>query len=288
MGEGTSIEWVTRDGVPGYSWNPWWGCQRVSPGCGEGKSVGGCYAETFSKRLGLKIWGPQAPRRFFGDAHWAKPLAWERRAKIDRTRPLVFCASMADVFEDRDDLLAERARLFELIRATPRLVWLLLTKRPQNIKQMVPWGTTWPENVWIGTTVEDQKRADERLPHLVRCPASIRFVSAEPLLEPIGISFWLGGRRLERTDGGGWMRHPDPGIARHGGTWWFGVDWLIVGAESGHGPRPMHEQWVRNLRDHCAKERVAFFYKQQLDEKKNVVSLPMLDGRQHAAFPEVR
>lgn len=282
----TSIEWCTRDGVQGYSFNPWWGCQRVSPGCGLGKSVGGCYAETFSKRLGLKVWGPQAPRRFFGAEHWKKPRSWNRKAERERTRPLVFCASMADVFEDRSDLLLERERLFALIAETPRLVWLLLTKRPQSIKRMVPWGTQWPENVWIGTTVEDQKRADERLPHLVRCPASVRFVSAEPLLEAVDVSFWLGGRRLEKTDGGGWMRHPDPDIGKHGGTWWFGVDWLIAGAESGHGPRPMDDDWVRSLRDQCARNRVPFFFKQKL-EGREVVSLPMLDGRQHAAFPEV-
>lgn len=267
MGE-TSIEWVTRNGVQGYSWNPWWGCQRVSPGCGLGKSVGGCYAETFSKRLGLKIWGPQAPRRHFGSDHWNKPRVWHRKAARERTRPLVFCASMADVFEDRDDLLDDRAALFKLIGDTPRLIWLLLTKRPQNIKRMVPWGDRWPENVWIGTTVEDQKRADERIPILLDVPARVRFLSCEPLLERVDL-------KLEEWN--------DP-CAAPCGVEPSEIHWVIVGGESGHGARPMHDEWVRFLRDQCSAAGVSFFFKQRV-EGRRVISLPLLDGRRHDAFP---
>src|SRR5688572_21886599 len=117
MGESTTITWTH------HSWNPWWGCVKVSEGCKN------CYAESFSKRACHDIWGPGSQRRFFGDKHWAEPIKWDRAAEKAGERRRVFCASMADVFEDRPDLVEPRRRLFELIRATPNLDWLLLTKR---------------------------------------------------------------------------------------------------------------------------------------------------------------
>src|SRR5215207_6054449 len=112
---------------------------------------------------------------------------------------------MADVFEDRPELDVWRARLWELILATQELDWLLLTKRPELVSTMVPWGERWPANVWLGTTVENQKWAEERLPHLVAVPAAVRFISAEPLLGPLTIARWLEN----------------------------GLDWVITGGESG-------------------------------------------------------
>lgn len=272
MGKETGIKWTDS------TFNPWWGCQRVSPGCEH------CYAETFSKRVGLKIWGP-GDRRQFGDKHWKEPLRWEAVAKESRKRHLVFCASMADVFEDRRDLDAPRARLWALIRDTPHLTWLLLTKRPQCADGL--WttahttalaeggsfdyraGDTWQRNVWLGTTCEDQQRADERIPHLLRVPAAVRFLSCEPLLGPVDVARYLAGnsegnptRVLESRDGTRHMHNNTPGVQHVGGTWWWGVDWVIGGGESGPGARPCDVTWLRSLRDQCAAAGVPYFNKQ--------------------------
>ena len=175
MGADSKIEWTD------HSFNPWWGCTRVSPGCEH------CYAEAFDHRLGRADWGVKAERRFFGEKHWREPLKWDAEAARAGERRRVFCASMADVFEDREDLAAERAKVFSLITFTPHLDWLLLTKRPENMERLAPaaWVHGWPTNVWAGCTVEDQKRADERIPHLLRVPAAVRFLSCEPLLGPV-------------------------------------------------------------------------------------------------------
>lgn len=117
MGADSKIQWTH------HTFNPWWGCARVSPGCEH------CYAERDAARWGTK-WGVNAERRFFGDKHWAEPLKWNRAAGKARETRRVFCASMADVFEDREDLAPHRARLYKLIESTPCLVWQLLTKRP--------------------------------------------------------------------------------------------------------------------------------------------------------------
>src|ERR1700675_2662026 len=189
MRKETSIAWCD------HTFNPWWGCQRVSPGCEH------CYAETFAKRLGKKIWGPTADRRFFSDAHWNEPLKWAFAARREGVRRRVFCASMADVFEDRHDLENQRERLWKLIKVTPDLDWLLLSKRPENFDKFLPWGSraighcharttcNWCSgpwsNIWLGCTAEDQRRLDERSPILLDTPAAVRFISAEPLLGPL-------------------------------------------------------------------------------------------------------
>lgn len=216
----SAIEWTD------HTFNPWWGCEKVSPGCAH------CYAETFAKRTGHRVWGSGAEHRFFGDKHWNEPLRWERAAKDAGMRQRVFCASMADVFEDRRDLDSQRARLWDLIRATPSLDWLLLTKRPENFR-MLPWGgydDPWP-NVWVGTTVEDQERADLRIPLIGVVPAVVRFLSCEPLLGPITLPS-------------------------------SNVHWVIVGGESGHGARPMWVAWAHSLVEQCRAAGIACFVKQ--------------------------
>lgn len=178
MGRHTTIEWTDR------TFNPWQGCRRVSPGCEH------CYAEARDVRFdGGKHWGPRGERRVTSAANWRQPIQWNREAKAIGVRDRVFCASLADVFEDRRDLDEPRALLWGVILATPHLDWLLLTKRPQNVRGMVPsaWRDAWPRNVWIGTTVEDQKRADERIPVLLTIPAPVRFLSMEPLLERVDL-----------------------------------------------------------------------------------------------------
>jgi protein gp37 len=240
---GSTIEWTD------YTFNPWWGCHRVSPACQH------CYADTWAHRLGMDLWGKNADRRFFGEKHWAEPLKWNARAERDGVRRRVFCASMADVFEDRADLDEHRRRLWRLITETPQLDWLLLTKRPDCIGRMVPWywswnGGEWPENVWVGTTVEDQQRAIERIPRLLAVPAPVRFLSCEPLLGPVDLDRMASiVRTLREAD-------PDTPFTRE----W--PDWVICGGESGHGARPLDPAWARSLQQQCEQGGVPFFFKQ--------------------------
>jgi protein gp37 len=224
MAETTGIAWTD------HTFNPWWGCTKVSPGCKN------CYADTLSSRYGFDIWGPDKPRRFFSDQHWREPLKWEKRAAREGVRERVFCASMADVFEDNVDLLEHRARLFDLIEATPHLDWQLLTKRPENVARLVPreWNEgRWPGNVWIGASAEDQARLVQRMAHLARLPAPVRFLSCEPLLGPLDLL--------------------SVGVL---------PDWVIVGGESGPGARPFNVAWARSLRSQAHGTGIAFFMKQ--------------------------
>lgn len=231
----TQIQWTWRrlpDGtwIVGYTFNPWWGCLKVSEECLH------CYAEVGAKRYGFDLWGPEAntERRFFGEHHWQEPCRWNQQAQLHGHRRAVFCASMADVFDEHTAVMPHRQRLWHLIESTPWLNWLLLTKRPQNILAMTPWGHDgWPDNVWIGTSVGIQKRAEERLPALLEVPAVVRFLSCEPLLGPLDLNPWLSH-----------------------------VQWVICGGESGGRARPMHPDWPRNLRDQCQQAQVPFFFKQ--------------------------
>lgn len=275
MGKDSEIEWTH------HTFNPWWGCSKVSAACSN------CYAEAWAKRVGQKVWGSESQRRFFGAKHWAEPFSWNAEAEKLGVRRRVFCASMGDVFERRSDLNCERSKLWELIKETPALDWLLLTKRPQNIARMVPWKEEWPQNVWIGTTVENQAWANRRLPYLLSLPAKVRFLSCEPLLGEIDLSSWIN----------------QPGL--------FPINWVIAGGESGHHSRPMQLDWVRGLRDMCDQQGIAFHFKQwghwipeeQLRDRngkrmpvEEIVTSRMiamgkkeagrvLDGRTHDSFP---
>jgi protein gp37 len=276
MGVETAIGWTD------HTFNPWWGCVRVSPGCNH------CYAETFAKRTGNDVWGKSADRRRFGDKHWNEPVKWNRKAEQDGVRRRVFCASMADVFEDRADHEEDRERLWELIEATPHLDWQLLTKRPENVLDMVPadwlggveeW-SGWPGNVWIGTTVEDQQRADERIPFLVNIPAPVRFLSCEPLLDSVWLGEALGyerGRSGYRDLDGYWHEEEPDG-------WDPQIDWVIVGGESGPKHRPLDLDWARFLREQCDAAGVPFFFK-QVGGRTPKAGGDLLDGEQIVAFP---
>jgi protein gp37 len=147
---------------------------------------------------------------------------------------------MADIFEERCELNAWRDKVWPLIEATSHLDWLLLTKRPQRIRKCVPWNDKWPDNVWIGTTAENQKWADKRIPYLVDVPAKVRFLSCEPLLAELDLSKWLKTSRFAPQR----------------------LDWVIAGGESGAKARPMNPQWVRKLRDQCLRAGVPFHFKQ--------------------------
>lgn len=226
VGKDSRIEWTH------HTFNPWWGCVNVSPACDH------CYAEAWAKRVGSDVWGPHSPRRFFSDAHWREPLKWDAEA-AQTGRRRVFCASMADVFENRADLAGPRARLFELIESTPNLDWLLLTKRVHLVRKLIPRGRSLPRNVWLGTTAENQEYADKRIPYLLtHDDAAVRFVSCEPLLGPIDLSPYLDDRSGSR------------------------IDWVIAGGESGAAARPMHPAWVEGLQKQCRSAHVPFHFKQ--------------------------
>jgi protein gp37 len=225
MGDLTGIGWTD------HTHNPWWGCSRVSPACRS------CYADTLAQRWGMAdLWHRRGPRRMLSDATWARPLRWNRDAAAAGRPARVFCASMADVFEDHPDVVGARARLWDLIEVTPWLRWQLLTKRPENVAAMVPWGGDWPPSVWIGTSVENQRYADERIPELVRLPAAVRFLSCEPLLGPVDLGRWLAAGQL---------------------------GWIIAGGESGGARRrEMDIGWLETVVGQCQAAGVPVFVKQ--------------------------
>lgn len=239
MGANTKIEWADD------TFNGWWGCTEISDACDH------CYARELATRFGKDLWGDK-DRELKSDANWGQPLKWQREAdrfeaEYGRKR-FVFTASMSDVFDNQVDP-AIRARLWDLIRQCDRLIWLVLTKRPQNIAKMLPadWGAGWP-HVWLGTTVEHQEAAARNVPALLAVPAVRRFLSCEPLLGPIDLT------AISRSGAGGFMR-PLDGRFRT-------LDWIIAGGESGPNARPSHPDWFRSLRDQCAAADVPFLFKQ--------------------------
>lgn len=257
MAENSKIEWTD------HTFNPWIGCTKVSDGCKH------CYAEQMmDKRLNKVQWGPQGVRVKTSDAIWHQPYKWDAAHVQGQRRQRVFCASLADVFEDNPQVEEWRERLFFMIECTTNLDWLLLTKRPQNVLRMVPqrWlaSGAFPRNIWLGTSVENQKAADERIPHLVKVPAVVKFLSCEPLLERVELE----------------LRGKNYGIGDE-----F-VNWVICGGESGPHARPLDADWVRFIRDECVSVDVPFLFKQWggVNKKKNG---RLLDGVEWDQFPEV-
>lgn len=254
MSENSTIEWTD------HTFNPWEGCQKVGPGCDR------CYAEVRNSRFagGTAInWGPGAPRRRTSVSNWNKPLAWNKAHAeffaVYGRRQRVFCASLADVFDNAvsDDW---RADLFDLILATPNLDWLLLTKRIGNVTGMAPYDWTcqrrgWPAHVWIGATIVNQEEADRDIPKLLAVPAARRFLSMEPLLGAVDLRLQRPVTDKDRQDMDGYCSH----ITTAAGA---GLHWVIVGGESGAGARPMHPDWAFDLRDQCATAGVPFLFKQ--------------------------
>lgn len=262
MAENSKIEWTD------HTFNPWIGCTKVSAACDH------CYAETWDARgmQGLPSrWGPHADRTRTSATNWRLPRRWNADAAKAGKRARVFCASLADVFDNHKSILPEwRRDLWATIAATPHLDWLLLTKRPQNAPRYLPRDhlETMP-NIWLGTTVEDQTEADRRIPLLLAIPAKVRFLSVEPMLGPVDLYRWCGVHN-----------HPDNQTndprtlgainaviaaaraqfrAEHGNT---GINWVICGGESGKSARPMHPDWARGLRDQCQAADVPFLFKQ--------------------------
>ena len=218
MGAVTKIAWCD------HTFNPWWGCTQVSPLCGH------CYAMMLDLRWFKRAhWGPGAPRREFGEAHWREPLNWNRSALNEGRRHRVFCASMADVFDNEVDQ-AVRDRLWRMVRQTPNLDWILLTKRIGNAPDMLPrdWGEGYP-NVWLLVSV-DQAGLGHDTPKLLAIPAVVHGVSIEPQLAPVRLAEFAG--RLQ---------------------------WVINGGESGAGARPFHLEWARSLVAECSNASTPIF-----------------------------
>lgn len=299
MGKDSAIEWTT------HTFNPWIGCAKVSAGCQH------CYAEEMmDTRYSRVEWGIHGTRSKTAESYWKQPLRWNREAEGAAERPRVFCASLADVFEDREELHAWRAELLDLIRRTPNLDWLLLTKRPENIlasmemfhshgraanyadetgHMVADWrhGNP-PANVWLGTSVENQEAADKRIPELLKVPATVRFLSCEPLLGPVALpceeprplaESFVQGILCEDPHCARLSKHC-PGefgcrfrLPKYGER----IDWVIAGGESGGKARPMQEQWARDLHSQCKAANVAFFMKQMggvRDKRHNLEDLP--------------
>lgn len=312
--EDSKIEWTH------HTFNHTIGCTKVSAGCKN------CYAEADMDNRRKRVkWGPNGTRSVTSYAYWRQALKWNKDAKEAGERRRVFCASLADIFEDwqgeiinsnnetlywvdRDVLSLSglhqqfidvdgipsfarstkridntfrplhlndiREMLFWLIESTPYLDWLLLTKRPENIRDMIPsrWRRSLPDNVWIGTSVEDQAMADLRIPELLSIPAKVRFLSMEPLLGNVTLEKWLPHSHDEyphqaicsicgvQTNA---LHHPQSQSL---------IDWVIVGGESGHNARPMHKNWVELIQNQCEQSDIAFFFK-QWGEFRNQISL---------------
>lgn len=243
MGLDTAIAWTD------HTFNLAWGCEKVSPGCKN------CYADTLSGRKGFDVWGPNRERRTFGDNYWHQPVKWNRAAEAAGERRRVFCSSMTDVMLDDPTLARERLKLWPLIRSTPWLDWLLLTKRPENYARFLPpdWGGGYP-NVWIGTSIESNEYVG-RADFIREVPATVRFISYEPALGPLD----------------------DLNLA--------GLHWIIYGGESGPGYRGHDVQWARDIRARCEAAGVAFFYKQSPAPRTEMHIT--LDGEIVRSYPRV-
>lgn len=272
MSENTKIEWAD------HTWSPWRGCTKVSPGCAN------CYAETLARRNPYVLggWGKGAPRAY--SKSWNAPLRWDRhqadrscgRCEYDeaeggllaqceacRVRPRVF-PSLCDWLDD--EIPVEwLGRFLHLIEMTPHIDWLLLTKRPQLFRTAMakldaadlPWGIVarrWlrgepPANVWFGVSVEDQTRANERIPLLLEIPARLRWLSVEPLLGPVDLSEWTSISIQHHPDG---SETPIPKP----------IDWVVVGGESGPCARPCNVEWIRSVIYDCKTTGIPCFVKQ--------------------------
>lgn len=265
MSANTKIEWAT------HTFNPWEGCQKVGPGCDH------CYAENRNARFGGGVainWGPGAPRRRTSEANWRKPLAWNANHDAyfaeHGHRQRVFCASLADVFDNAVDP-AWRADLLFLIEQTPNLDWLLLTKRIGNVGRMIAEASeylgkvhrplAWPlPNVWLGATIVNQEEADRDIRKLLATPAAKRFLSMEPLLGPVNLTdvpmpeSGHGHHEFSPIITGNALKRANSSKPK--------IDWVIVGGESGPGARPMHPGWARSLRDQCEAANVPYMFKQ--------------------------
>jgi protein gp37 len=245
VGKITKIEWTDS------TWNPVTGCTKISEGCKN------CYAERLIKRF--------HPDRDFNEIRYYRdrdaPVHWKKPRKV-------FVCSMSDLFhKDIDDYMITQTFLI-MDTLAPQHTYFVLTKRPQRmfeyIQMCIDYKVPMPKNVWLGVSVENQARADERIPILLKTRAIKHFVSVEPMLGKIDLSQYLLWN----------VEHPA-----------HRLDWVICGCESGPGARPFDPAWAEDLRDQCEFARVPFFYKQGL-VNGSFQKMPMIDGQVYDQFPE--
>ena len=294
----SKIEWTEE------TWNPVTGCTKISPGCKN------CYAERMAKRLGGRFGYPAPPYHFDVTLHYDRlndPLGWKKPR-------MIFVCSMGDLFHE-DIPTSFIQSVFQVMHRAHWHTFQVLTKRAWRMDDLSV-VLSWPENVWAGITVENQRAADVRIPYLLRVPAAVRFLSCEPLLEPLNLSGYLrpvpNCQYIDTDDGT--CTYPGKVTPEcHAGVacpltdtdTWGGPNWVNVGGESGPGARPMHPDWVRSIRDQCLSAGVPFFFKQWgayrpaemvVDGRPEVQFLKvgkkkagrLLDGREWNEFPPGR
>jgi protein gp37 len=279
MAETTKIQWTSS------TWNPWRGCTKVHAGCDH------CYAEAWSHRnpAQLGVWGDEGTRVSGADSMWNAPLRWQRQAEKTGKRHSCF-PSLMDPFEDRADLVPLRERMFSVIDKCPLVDFLLLTKRPENVRRMwayldgdttgrIPhWmdereskdvSTLFRRNVWIGTSVSDQATADKYVPELLKLRnlTPVLFLSAEPLVGPVDLRSINASRDIECNSlSGEYRQFCEGGVDHPGAEQLFDggphLDWVIVGGESGPKARPCDVAWVRSIVEQCRAAAVPCFVKQ--------------------------
>lgn len=319
MGEKTNIEWADS------TWNPYIGCTKVSPACDF------CYAERDTSRFKIVEWGAGKSRKRTSVANWREPIKWNSRQfyecascgwrgdelghdwidektcphceqlDLRKARRRVFCASLADVF-DNEVPIEWLADLLDLIGRTPQLDWLILTKRIGNVMPRLAQiasmfegednlshnkndhdyfgynvADDWrhhgrpPSNVWLGITVCNQEEADRDIQKLLAVPAAVRFLSMEPLLGAIDLSYIQFDTFTHMDVLSGCGVSTNSYCQSMPNAFCEKLDLVIVGGESGYKARPMHPDWVRNLRDQCKSARVPFFVKQLTGENRKII-----------------
>ena len=270
MSQNSKIEWTDA------TWNPIRGCSRVSEGCRN------CYAEKIAARFSKPdqpFHGLAEMKR--GEARWTgvmqlvagkldEPLHWKKPRRV-------FVNSMSDLFHEKVNFEWIK-KVWNVISECPQHTFQILTKRPQRMLDFAQWMAgaddisiaAWPRNTWLGVSVEDQSTADERIPLLLKTPASVRFISAEPLLSEIKLRWeWVSaGKPL---GGGPQVNLREPWAEP---TPLPKLDWVICGGESGPGARPMHPDWARTIRDQCNAAAVPFFFKQWGEWREELPNIP--------------
>lgn len=244
MGDNTTISWCHK------TFNLWHGCVKVGTACKN------CYAETMSNRWKRDIWGVDKQRHFNAPAYYNNLEKWQRKAEKAGVAYRVFVMSMGDLFEIHRDpdinaqMVEKRGWFWDMVEQTPNLVYMILTKRPENIYELAP--TAWqhtegetvsfPSNVWIGTSIGDPSKL-HRMSEIAKHKATVRFVSFEPLVEKISARMILAERLKSAS--------------------LFDDTWLyITGGESGHGARPSEFGWFKEISRAAGAGGDRFFMKQ--------------------------
>jgi len=272
----TTIGWVNPSNyyeyfAKGKSWNPIIGCNKISTGCKE------CYAEKMAFRLSsikkteyykkvvfnhpLAVnYGKWNARIHFEKSQLEKPLKWKKPS-------MIFTVSMGDLFHDSVKF-EWQMQIYSIMQKCPQHIFMLLTKRADNmatffhrIKRMYNLDVL--PNIWPGATIENQEMANKRIPPLLKIKSKIHWISVEPMTENIDISLWLYS---------GYLEPPQDDI----------INWVIAGGESGHNARPVHPNWIRNLRNQCEKANTSFFFKQWGEYQP----ITTTDGRQILPFAD--